>query len=130
MEQMVAHALQMGKYTFKAQARIGRRLGAGRHIVDYLVTDSNGKSTLVSLKWQQTPGTAEQKVPFEVMSLSHAISVSEGNFTKAYLVLGGSGWKLREFYLSGGLKDYLKNVDDVQIMGLEDFVGLANQGRL
>ena len=39
------------------------------------------------MKWQETSGTAEQKVPFEVMCLADA--VRETGATTAYLVLGG-----------------------------------------
>ena len=46
---------------------------------------------LVSLKWQQTGGTAEQKVPFEVMCLADAVTA--GHAVRAFLALGGDGWK-------------------------------------
>jgi hypothetical protein len=72
--------------------------------------------------------TAEQKVPFEVICLAQA--VREGTFAKAYLVLGGEGWKLRSFYIGGGLKQYLASSDEVDILTLEDFVARASQGRL
>ena len=51
-------------------------------------------------------------------------------FFKAYLVLGGEGWRFKEFYLSGGLAPFLVNADLVNIVSLERFVELANQGRL
>jgi len=44
--------------------------------------------------------------------------------------LGGNGWSLREFYTGGGLKKHLADADKVQIVTLEEFVALANQGRL
>ena len=40
-------------------------------------------------------GTAEQKVPFEVVCLADAVVT--GAYAKAYLVLEGEGWKLRSF---------------------------------
>ena len=61
-----------------------------------LFQESNDKHILVSLKWQQTSGTAEQKVPFEVMCLSDA--VRDGHGDRAHLVLGGDGWTLRDYY--------------------------------
>lgn len=51
-------------------------------------------------------------------------------FYRAYLVLGGEGWRYKEFYLSGGLKPYLANSDMVNIVSLERFIMLANQGKL
>lgn len=37
------------------------------------------------MKWQQVSGTAEQKVPFEVICLMEAVAT--GAYQKAYLVL-------------------------------------------
>ena len=66
----------------------------GRHFVDAIVSKDN-RQFLVSVKWQQVSGTAEQKVPFEVICLIEALQAS--TYDKAYVVLGGEGWKLREF---------------------------------
>jgi|SRR5208282_1483181 len=127
LEAMVLPALKQGGYTYKTQEQIGRRPGGRKHKVDALA-EKNAERILVSLKWQQVGGTAEQKVPFEVICLAEAIG--EGAFQKAYLVLGGDGWTLRDFYTSGGLKDHLTHADRVQIVALERFVALANQGKL
>jgi hypothetical protein len=83
---------------------------------------------LVSLKWQQTGGTAEQKVPFEVMCLADAVRA--GNATRAYLVLGGDGWSLRDYYTSGALADHLIYAKLVRVVTLEAFIRLANNGDL
>lgn len=106
---------------------IGERLGGGKHFVD-IVAEKEGKKYLISLKWQQVQGTAEQKVPFEVICLAHAIR--QGGYERAYLVLGGRGWKLKNFYVSGGLNMYLKNVEKVEILELEDFIARCNSGQL
>ena len=129
MESMILPALHQGGYEYKKQVHIGSRIGGGRHKVDATAEKATTRM-LVSLKWQQVGGTAEQKVPFEVICLSEAIGT--GQYSKAYLVLGGEGWKLREFYIRGGLTPYLnlKNLSDVHIVTLENFVALANQGKL
>ena len=126
LEQMVLPALENGGYIFKTQEIVGKRPGGGKHKVDVLVTEP--EKLLVSLKWQQVSGTAEQKVPFEVMCLAEAMR--EGECKKAYLVLGGQGWSLREFYLGGGLEEHFKWAHLVSVVGLEEFVALANQGKL
>jgi hypothetical protein len=41
--------------------------------------------------------------------------------------LGGEGWKLREYYLSGKVRDYLNNCDPVEIISLESFIAKANK---
>lgn len=128
-ESMVLHSLEMGGYHHESQVLVGKRPGGGRHYVD-VIADKEGRKYLISLKWQQTAGTAEQKVPFEVICLTEAILESNGEYVKAYLVLGGSGWSLRDFYLSGGLVKYLEYKDSVSIISMEDFVAIANGGKL
>ncbi len=129
MEQMVLPALEMGGYKVRRSVNIGSRLGVSRHIVDTLADDGDGRLHLISLKWQQVQGTAEQKIPFEVICLVDAMLRDE-RFFKAYLVLGGEGWKYKEFYLRGGLRPYLPNADMVNIVSMEQFVMLANQSKL
>ncbi|MYA60163.1 MAG: hypothetical protein F4X40_06350 [Chloroflexi bacterium] len=129
MERMVLPALQMGGYTVTRQKTIGTRFGVSKHNVDTFAIDHFGRPYLISLKWQQVSGTAEQKIPFEVVCLADAMMRNE-EFFKAYLVLGGEGWRFKEFYLSGGLNTFLINADLVSIVSLERFVELANQGRL
>jgi len=124
---MILPALRRGGYTYLAQQLIGMRFGGGKHFVD-VVAEKDGQKYLVSLKWQQVSGTAEQKVPFEVICLAEAIRAD--GFAKAYLVLGGEGWKLRDFYVGGGLKAHLAQADKVDILTLESFVARANQGKL
>jgi len=124
---MILPALERGGYSYQKQVNIGQRPGGGRHVVD-AIAQKDGKKWLVSLKWQQVGGTAEQKVPFEVISLAEA--VLSGQYAAAYLVLGGEGWTLRDFYIGGGLKHHLVHGDKVSIVTLEAFVARANQGRL
>ena len=129
MERMILPALEMGGYEFQRNAHIGSRLGVSKHRIDTLVMDGGGRIHLVSLKWQQTQGTAEQKIPFEIICLADAI-LKNDNFCKAHLVLGGNGWRYKEFYLSGGLNPYVNNAHLVNVVSLETFVQQANQGRL
>ncbi len=127
LEAMVIPALTWGGYTHQKQVRIGTRPGGRKHIVD-VVVERDGRRILVSMKWQQSSGTAEEKVPFEVMCLAEALRA--GAYDAAYLVLGGAGWTLRDYYVSGGLKDHLVHAALVHVVALEDFVARANQGRL
>jgi DNA adenine methylase len=129
LEHMVQHALDLGGYQSSSQIVIGTRLGGRKHKVDR-IAEKNGETFLISLKWQQGGGTAEQKVAFEVICLMDAVRNSSGKFKKAYLVLGGEGWSLRDFYVSGGLEQYLKHSELVKIATLEQFVALANKGKL
>ena len=127
LERMILPALDGGGYTYRLGVNIGKRLGQGRHILDVLVRKAD-KTFLVSMKWQQVSGTAEQKIPFEVISLSEAMQ--RDDYARAYLVLGGDGWRLRDFYTSGGLDQHLTHPELVSIVTLERFVALANQAAL
>ncbi len=127
LEAMILPALDRGGYTHRAQVSIGNRFGRGQHIVD-VIAEKDGRQFLVSVKWQQVMGTAEQKVPFEAICLLEALHDSP--YSKAYLVLGGEGWKLRSFFVDGGLKKYLPIEGKVEILTLEGFVARANSARL
>ena len=129
LEAMILPALDRGGFAYTKQANIGQRLGCGAHKIDVLA-GKQGRRVLISLKWQQTSGTTEQKVPFEAICLAEAL---ERGYDKAYIVLGGEGMRanLRQFYVSGGLKPYL-NIpwDRVEILTFEAFIAKANQGNL
>lgn len=128
LENMILPALDRGGYAYAEQSNVGSRFGGGRHIVD-VIAAREGRRILISLKWQQTAGTAEQKVPFEVICLAEAV-LADNRFDKAYLVLGGEGWTLRSFYIGGGLRTHLVHADKVNILTLEAFVAMANRGEL
>jgi hypothetical protein len=131
LEQMVLPALQGAGYRYEKQSRIGRVMGGRPYRADLLVHDpASGRRIVVSLKWQQVAGTAEQKVPFEVIALLQLLE--SGECDDAYLVLGGTGWtpQLREFYRSGGLCRFMPEAKRVRIVGLEEFIKLVNAHRL
>jgi hypothetical protein len=130
LEQMVLPALNKGNYTYQSQVHIGQRFGGGKHFVDIVAEDTEGKKFLISLKWQQVSGTAEQKVPFEAMCLAEAVLASDDEYSKAYIVLGGGGWKLRDFFVNGGLAKHLRYDNLVTITTLETFVAKANKSQL
>jgi PD-(D/E)XK nuclease superfamily protein len=124
---MILPALKRGQYTYQTQVNAGTRCGGGTHKVDALA-EKAGEKVLVSLKWQQTGGTAEQKVPFEIMCLADAVRGGYAN--RAFLVLGGDGWTLRDYYTSGALSDHLVHADLVRVVTLEAFIRLTNNGQL
>jgi hypothetical protein len=127
LEAMILPALDRAGYACEQQVGIGQRCGGRAHKVDAIAT-RDGARVLVSLKWQQTGGTAEQKVPFEVMCLADAVRAGHGD--RAYLVLGGDGWTLREYYTSGAMAEHLVHAALVRIVTLEAFVRMANNGAL
>jgi hypothetical protein len=127
---MVLPALEAGGYRCERQVPIGTRPGGRKHVVDLVATAPDGSRILVSVKWQQSGGTAEEKVPYEVICLAEAVRARPADFARAYLVLGGAGWRLRDFFVSGGLDPHLVHAGLVRIRGLEQFVADSNRGRL
>jgi hypothetical protein len=130
LEDTVLPALKRNGYTYSSQVYIGPSVSGGRHIVDVIAVQPGGSEALISVKYQQTSGTAEEKVPYEVIKLIHAIKNSEGRFTRAYIILAGTRWSKRVFYLSGALADYIIGYELVKIITLDDFLALANRKTL
>ena len=128
LEQMALPALRRGGYSFKGGVKIGPRLGISQHKIDVLAQNPAGSQFLISMKWQQVAGTAEQKIPFEVICLVEALR--QERFQSAYLVLGGDGWRYKDVYLSGALNEFIRGAERVNIVTLDRFVSLANQGKL
>ena len=89
-------------------------------------TTPRGRATCVSLKWQQTSGTAEQKVPYEAMCLIEAARCEPERYEKAYLVLGGPAWTLRDFYTEGGLWEYMRHEE---LLSIIDAGGVRGAGQ-
>src|SRR2546426_10152498 len=127
LENMILPALERGGYQHRKQVVIGTRLGGRSQKVDVLAWRVESEKLPISLKWQQTSGTAEQKVPFEVLCLAEAVHKSPGRFKKAYLVLGGSGSTLRAFYLTRQIREDLRNCEVVQHVSFSIFVAPATQ---
>jgi hypothetical protein len=150
LESMILPSLRRGGYHFRRGVRVGLRFGGDRpHLIDALAWEASGHTYLISLKWQQTSGTAEQKVPYEVMCLAEAVLGNTREFgvttcsdcgepysgdselpLRPYLVLGGEGWTLRQFYIGDGLNQHMQYRNLVAVQTLESFVARANKGAL
>lgn len=152
LENMLAAALRHQGYRWLEQVRVPNSLAGRQHTVDFVVIIPKvvtfPEVVLVSLKWQGSSGTVEEKVPFEVVRLVHLLSQNEltvqkgskskKNFTetklrpqKAYVVLAGNGWNqsLKNWYISGGLQAYLPH-SNIHIKDFYDFMNLVNNKAL
>ena len=118
-------SLQKGGCRCFRRHYVGPKLGGGRHYVDILA-EKGGKRYLISLRWRKSPGANEQTLVFEVVCLLEA--VRRGGYERAYLILEGPGWSMREFYLRE-LGRYLRE-DKVVILSLKDFLARAAEERL
>jgi hypothetical protein len=117
-------SLQRGGYRCFRRQYVGPKPGGGRQYVDILA-ERGEKRYLISLKWRQAPGSTEQTLVFEVICLLEAVR-REGQ--RAYLILEGPGWSMREFYFRE-LGRYLRE-EKVVILSLKEFLARAERGRL
>lgn len=130
LESMIIPALIHGGYSYESQVHIGERPNGRRHVIDILAKDRSDNKYIISVKYQEVSGTAEQKIPYEVICLIHKMKECHGLYNKAYLILGGIGFTLRDFFIDGGLNEYIKGIENVNIVSLENFIALANQSKL
>lgn len=133
LEDLVVPVLTGNGYAVKMRKAIGAGLGGGKHYLDALVTSSGGRTALVSLKWQQSGGTTDEKVPFEVIKLLHAIE-AEPKFATAtaYIIVGGDGFRQRllTFYRSAQFREYIRGSERVELLTLNEFIARANKREL
>jgi len=78
---------------------------------------------LISLKYQSVEGTAEEKIPFEIIKLQN--SIDKHGYESAIIVLcGDTGWTLKDEYLGRDFQEKMKKIaKDVTIMTEEQFRG-------
>jgi len=110
---------QTNRYICESQVNIGTKRNGGKHYVDILLN----KKHLISLKYQHVQGTAEEKIPFEVMKLQHA--VNDHKYETATIVLAGpdKAWKWKGYYLGEDFQNDMKKIyPDVRIISHEQFL--------
>jgi hypothetical protein len=135
-EQLYDTALQMKGYRLvnktEYESFLAPSISGGKHLPDRVVETPDLRWLILSKKWQETAGTAEQKVPFEIIKLIDALIKSRGKFHYAYLILGGEGWssKLKDVYLNGGLNMYINGHDLVKVVSSDRFLSLVNRQQL
>jgi len=89
-----------------------------------------GKRVAVYPRWQASLGSAEEKIPFQMMKFEIAVTTRPDCADAAYFVLEGSGWTWREFYLSGDLLRLLAPRITSHCVRLDTFSILAESGGL
>lgn len=116
---------------FRRHIAIGHQLFGGKYIADFVLDTPEGK-VIISAKWQQVSGTAEQKLLYEIASLIKIVKESSGQIRKAYVVLDGPGFSktAKSFLLKQGHVDYLQDGNLVEVLDVANFTARANQKTL
>jgi hypothetical protein len=127
MERMIATALGYNNYSFVRQVYIGQQLFGNRYKADFIVNDK-----IISLKWQQVSGTAEQKLIYEIATLIKIINDSNGLYTKAYLIYGGNGFSpVALNYMDQNMHvNLFKRGDLVLVESFNNFIARIDQHNL
>lgn len=114
-ENFCEYLLSLAGRSVDEQVNIGLRPTGGAHNVDLIVEEN----VLVSLKYQDVAGTAEEKIPYEEMCLQHACQ--NYGYTKAFVVLAGPGWKHDQSYRDDVFSEW-KNTPNVSIINFDEFL--------
>ena len=142
LENMIKSALIDNGYGVCYQKYIGKSLFNTRYKADFVVSPhptASGKcdmkspeKVIISCKWQQVAGTAEQKLLYEIATLIKIIKESNNTVRKAYVVLGGHGFRREttEYFFSQRHREVLKDGELVEILSMEDMVAKINKREL
>ena len=113
-EYLCEHMLSVAGHNVDEQVNIGLRPTGGAHNTDLIVDN-----TIVSLKYQDVAGTAEEKIPYEQMCLQHACF--NYGYDSAIIVLAGPGWTHRDEYRDGVFDTWM-HTPNVRVLNFEEFL--------
>jgi len=126
-----ATILRQHDWTLSRNAALAPSPKGGKMRADILATcHSTGKRIAVFPRWQSSNGTAEEKVPFQLIKFEMALRARPDCAQAGYFVLEGPGWTWREFYLSGALYGFLLPGIRVKIVSLRQLAESAEGGEL
>lgn len=116
-EKYMESLLTEAEISYNRQVSIGPGRTGKRHRIDLVV-----ESTLVSLKYQNVGGTAEQKIPYECMILDYLVRNFDEYNSAVIVLCGDIGWTLKDFYLSYEFQDEIRTIwPNVNLMTHEQF---------
>jgi hypothetical protein len=126
------------RYAANYQFRLDTGKADGRPCrYDAMVYDrQTGQRIVISCKAQHSSGSTEEKVPFELLHLSHSLQSEVAE--RAYLVLFGNGFsRVKDFYLSRQFKQYMPKLaygadwpDTLIMTNIETLCGLIHKEKL
>ena len=106
-------------YNVEEQVNIGLRPTGGAHNTDLVLNEE----IIISLKYQDVAGTAEEKIPYEQICLQHACETY--GYKHAIIVLAGKGWNHDKEYCDGVLNKWL-NTPKVEVINFDEFLNRFN----
>ncbi len=118
----------VSKYCFK------NSLTNGKHKPDKIIKDKDDKLIIISKKWQETAGTADEKIFYEIIKLIDLVETYKPTIKSTYILLGGNGWRsyLKNYYLSEDWNRYLetryRNI--VKLVTIDSILPLISRRKL
>ena len=99
-------------------------------VLDALVTVAPDEKVNVSLKWQDSKGSTDEKIPAEILKMI-VLADAHPEIKRSNIVLAGPGCtpRLKEFY-KGEIVNLIHRAGEVTIIDLESFISLCNRRRL
>ncbi len=93
IEIAIKRSCDQNNLTALSQVTVGEKPGGGKHRVDWEIfyTDNPNIRGLISCKIQNTSGTAEEKIVYEVIKLLHTMN-DDPRYIHSWIVMGGTGW--------------------------------------
>ena len=127
LESVIRAVLETNGYHYEEQKVIGKSIYGGDYRADFVIGE-----VIISCKWQQTQGTAEQKIIYEIASLIQIIKNSQGKYRRAYIVIGGKGFSKNalNYLLNQRFRDIFVDGNLVEIKDLDSMITLINKGSL
>lgn len=125
IELVISRSCLKNKLGRRAQTYVGPKPGGGKHIVDWELWKIEDESlrALLSCKVQNSGGTAEEKIPYEVLKLLHTMN-HDSRYRFGWIVLGGGGWNpgLLDYYLNDLSKHLPEMNGRVKILRTDDLI--------
>ena len=119
-ENFCEHLLSLAGHNVEEQVNIGLRPTGGAHNTDLIIKNYQyDTDVIVSLKYQDVAGTAEEKIPYEQMCLQHACETYD--YSEAFIVLAGPGWKHDQSYRDGVFSKWM-NTPNVCVLDFDEFL--------
>lgn len=125
----MVQALIAAGYKVNMDVPVGELFGVNNQKIQMLAVDPQGVRHFITLMGQTGSGTTVQKIPFGAMALIELARRSRTS-SRFHLVLYGSRWNFKDFFLSGGLGRFLVDVDLVSIVSIDRFLESAKQRKL
>lgn len=114
-------------YDLQRSVSLGTKPNGLTNRIDFVLSNprKNSSKVIFSCKSQSVSGSAEEKIPYEIIRLLHTMREDE-TIRHAYLVLGGVGWNptLLNFFIEELVKFIPDMKEHVSILSTDDVMSL------